>query len=64
MTTLVGRAGALLVGIIADGFEARFGDDALRYSLLVPTLTPLLSTVICLFGARFVGGTSTALDDR
>lgn len=55
VTTLVGlAAGPLLVGIIADGFEVRFGNDALRYSLLVPTLTPLLSTVICLFGARFV----------
>ena len=57
VTTLVGlAAGPLLVGVIADGFEARFGDDALRYSLLVPTVTPLLSTVICLFGARFVSG--------
>ena len=56
VTTLVGlAAGPLLVGVIADGFTARFGDDALRYSLLVPTLTPLIATVICLFGARFVG---------
>ncbi len=56
VTTLVGlAAGPLLVGVIADGFEGRFGQDALRYSLLVPTLTPLISTVICLFGARYVG---------
>jgi hypothetical protein len=57
VTTLVGlAAGPLLVGVIADGFEERFGQDALRYSLLVPTLTPLLSTVVCLFGARHVEG--------
>ena len=56
VTTLVGlAAGPLLVGVIADGFGARFGEDALRYSLLVPTLAPLVSTVICLYGARFVG---------
>ena len=56
VTTLVGlAAGPLLVGVIADGFEGRFGQDALRYSLLVPTLTPLISTVICLAGARYVG---------
>lgn len=56
VTTLVGlAAGPLLVGVIADGFAARFGDDALRYSLLVPTLTPILSAAICLVGARHVG---------
>jgi MFS family permease len=56
VTTLVGlAAGPLLVGVIADSFEERFGEDALRYSLLVPTLTPLIAAVICLFGARFVG---------
>lgn len=56
VTTLVGlAAGPLLVGVIADSFEARYAQDALRYSLLVPTLTPLISTVICLFGARYVG---------
>ncbi len=56
VTTLVGlAAGPLLVGVIADGFGARFGDDALRYSLLVPTLAPLFAVVICLAGARFVG---------
>lgn len=56
VTTLVGHGiGPLLVGMIADGFETRFGEDALRYSLLVPTLTPLLAAVVCIAGARFVG---------
>ena len=56
VTTLVGlAAGPLLVGVIADGFEERFAQDALRYSLLVPTLTPLISTLICLIGARYAG---------
>lgn len=56
VTTLVGlAAGPLLVGVIADGFAERFGDDALRYSLLVPTLTPILSAAICLIGAGHVG---------
>ncbi|MEZ4332822.1 MAG: MFS transporter [Myxococcota bacterium] len=56
VTTLVGlAAGPLLVGVIADGFAERFGEDALRYSLLVPTLTPLLSAAICLLGAGHVG---------
>jgi len=56
VTTLVGHAaGPLIVGMIADAFELRFGEDALRYSLLVPTLTPLLSSLICVIGARHVG---------
>lgn len=56
VTTVVGHAaGPLVVGMIAKDFAARFGDDALRYSLLVPTVTPLLAAVICLFGAKYVG---------
>jgi MFS family permease len=56
VTTVVGHAaGPLVVGMIAHDFSARFGEDALRYSLLVPTLTPLFAAVICLFGARHVG---------
>jgi len=56
VTTLVGHAaGPLVVGMIAADFNSRFGEDALRYSLLVPTLTPLLAAVICLAGARHVG---------
>ena len=55
ISTLVGlAAGPLLVGVLADGFAQRFGEDALRYSLLVPTVAPLLSSVACLAGARFV----------
>ena len=57
ISTLVGlAAGPLLVGLLADGFEARFGDDALRYSLLVPTCAPLLSSLVCVIGARRVAG--------
>ena len=57
ISTLIGlAAGPLLVGVLADGFEARFGDDALRYSLLVPTCAPLLSSFVCFFGARRVAG--------
>ncbi len=57
ISTLIGlAAGPLLVGVLADGFAARFGDDALRYSLLVPTCTPLLSALVCFFGARRVAG--------
>ncbi len=56
ISTLIGFAGGpLLVGAIADGLAAEHGRDALRYALLVPTSLPLLSAVICLFGARFVG---------
>ena len=54
---LVGlAAGPLLVGVLADGFEMRFGNDALRYSLLVPTCAPLLSSLVCFIGARRVAG--------
>ena len=57
ISTLIGlAAGPLLVGVLADGFEARFGEDALRYSLLVPTCAPLLSSLVCFFGARRVAG--------
>ena len=55
ISTLVGlAAGPLLVGVLADGFAARFGDDALRYSLLVPTCAPLLSAAVCAIGAARV----------
>jgi hypothetical protein len=57
VTTIVGHAaGPLVVGMIAHDFSTRFGEDALRYSLLVPTVTPLIAAVLCLLGARFVGG--------
>ena len=57
ISTLVGlAAGPLLVGVLADGFAVRFGDDALRYSLLVPTCAPLLSSLVCFLGARRVAG--------
>jgi MFS family permease len=49
-------AGPLLVGLLSDSFNARFGEEALRYSLLVPTSAPLLAAVVCLKGARSVPG--------
>jgi len=56
ISTLVGlTAGPLLVGALSDFFDARFGEEALRYSLLVPTSAPLFSALICLIGARSVG---------
>jgi MFS family permease len=52
VSSFVGLAiGPLLVGIVSDRFKARFGEDALRYSLLIPTAAPLLSAVICALGA-------------
>ncbi len=57
VSTLVGLAlGPLLVGVLADGFASRFGDDALRYSPLAPTCAPLLSVVVSAIGARCVAG--------
>lgn len=47
-------AGPLLVGVLSDGFEVRFGQEALRYSLLVPTIAPIGSIVFCLLGARTI----------
>lgn len=56
LSTLVGfTAGPLLVGALSDFFTARFAEEALRYSLLVPTMAPLLSALACGMGARFVG---------
>lgn len=48
-------AGPLLVGVVSDALEVRFGDEALRYSLLVPTAAPLLSVILCVIGAKGVG---------
>jgi MFS family permease len=51
----VGLPGILLVGIVSDSFQASFGENALRYSLLIPTAAPLLSALVCVFGAGAVG---------
>jgi MFS family permease len=48
-------AGPLLVGFVSDSFQASFGENALRYSLLIPTAAPLLSALVCVFGAGAVG---------
>lgn len=56
ISTLVGlTAGPLLVGAVSDAFSARFAHEALRYSLLVPTIAPVLSVLVCLLGAKSVG---------
>ena len=53
LSTLIGLCiGPLLVGVVSDSISARFGEEAIRYSLLIPTAAPLLSALICLFGAR------------
>lgn len=55
ISTLVGLCiGPLLVGVVSDAMSARFGVEAIRYSLLIPTVAPLLSALVCLFGARRV----------
>jgi len=55
VSTLVGLcAGPLLVGMVSDAMQARFGEEALRYSLLIPTAAPLLSALVCVLGARNV----------
>ena len=57
ISTLVGLCiGPLLVGVVSDAISARFGDEAIRYSLLIPTVAPLLSALVCLVGARRVAG--------
>lgn len=56
ISTLIGLTiGPLVVGALSDAFTARFADEALRYSLLVPTLVPVLSSIVCIIGARTVG---------
>jgi MFS family permease len=57
ISTLIGLAGGpLVVGAIADALTQDYGRHALRYALLFPTLVPMLSGVICLFGAAYVAG--------
>ena len=56
MSTTVSRfvgmcVGPLLVGVLSDGFELRFGDEALRYSLLVPTIAPIGSILFFVLAA-------------
>ncbi len=56
ISTLVGlTAGPLLAGAVSHAFSARFAHEALRYSLLVPTIAPVLSVLVCLLGAKSVG---------
>jgi MFS family permease len=56
ISTVVGHAlGPLVVGMLADSFSIRFGEEALRYSLLVPTVVPVFSAIVCLWGASHVG---------
>jgi len=56
ISTLVGlTAGPLLVGAVSDAFTERFAQEALRYSLLIPTVAPILGVLVCLLGARTVG---------
>jgi MFS family permease len=47
-------AGPLLVGYLSDFLQARFAEEALRYSLLVPTLAPIFSAFVCIYGASAV----------
>ena len=47
-------AGPLLVGYLSDFLQARFAEEALRYSLLVPTFAPMFSVLVCLLGASAV----------
>lgn len=55
LSTLIGLAGGpLVVGALADALTPEYGTDALRYALLLPTLIPMLSGLICLVGARRV----------
>ncbi len=55
VSTFVGMCtGPLLVGYISDGFQVRFGAESLRYSLLVPTIAPLASVVLCIVAARTI----------
>lgn len=54
-STFVGMCvGPLLVGVLSDVFSARYGDESLRYSLLVPTIAPLVSVIFCLFAANTI----------
>ena len=53
VTSLVGMgAGPVLVGMLSDAMTARFGDEAIRYSLLFPTLVPVLSVAMCVLSQR------------
>jgi MFS family permease len=55
VATFVGMAaGPLLVGVLSDMFETRYGDESLRYSLLVPTIAPLIGMIFCLLAARTI----------
>jgi len=56
ISTLVGlTAGPLLVGAVSDAFTARFAQEALRYSLLIPTIAPIFGVLVCMLGAKSVG---------
>ena len=57
ISTLIGLAGGpMVVGAIADNLKPEYGEHALRYALLFPTVIPVLSAVLCLLGARYVAG--------
>jgi len=55
ISTLVGLcAGPLFVGVVSDFMTARFAEEAIRYSLLIPTTAPAFSALVCLIGAGAV----------
>lgn len=57
ISTVIGLcAGPLFVGVLSDLFVPRFGHEAIRYSLLVPTAMPLVSALVCMLGASRVAG--------
>jgi MFS family permease len=65
VSTLVGLCiGPLLVGVVSDSMSTRFGDEAIRYSLLIPTAAPLFSALVCLIGARRVAADLARVDDE
>jgi hypothetical protein len=45
-------AGPVVVGLMNDLWATRFGDEAIRYSLLVVTLTGVLSSALFLLASR------------
>jgi MFS family permease len=56
-------AGPLLVGVVNDALAPRFGDEAIRYSMLLIALTAVCGGLMFLLAGRFIAADSSRREE-